>query len=121
MDAQSLWVAFRKLGAQFSLADRNALVRQLDKDKTGKISFGEFVIRQPKVKKDLIGGLASYWSIAKLKSLTSYELSTSVEELDRARNVTDRPVLERIAGVMIEARAASSQFPAHVKHKPYRH
>ena len=40
MDAISLSIAFQKLGAVFTIGERTMLIRQLDKDRTGQISFG---------------------------------------------------------------------------------
>ena len=52
-----------------------------------------------------------FCSIPKLCSLTSYELATTVQELERSRDVENRPPLERIAAEMIQARPPS-RLPA---------
>lgn len=101
IDATDMFIVFRKLGAEFSLDQRNALMRMMDKDRSGSITFGEFVTRMDLIDRDRIGSLRDYFTIPKLCTLTSYELATTIEELDVARDFSGRPFLEKFAQLMI--------------------
>jgi hypothetical protein len=126
IDATKLLVIFRKLGVKFSLADRDLLFKQMDTAHRGAASFTEFAVSFSRVDCSKLGGLAEVFrcvvvrclgllarganiapalrrrSVKTLASVTSYELTSSVEELDSIRDVTGRPVLERTAAALLE-------------------
>lgn len=126
IDATKLLVVFRKLGVKFSLADRDLLFKQMDTAHRGAASFTEFAVSFSRVDCSKLGGLAEVFrcvvvrclgllarganiapalrrrSVKTLASVTSYELTSSVEELDSIRDVAGRPVLERTAAALLE-------------------
>ena len=57
IDANKLLVIFRKLGVKFTVADRDALFKQMDTANRGAASFTEFAVSFSRVDTSKIGGL----------------------------------------------------------------
>ena len=118
-------IIFRKLGAKFTVADRDLLFKQMDTAHRGAASFTEFAVSFSRVDTTKLGGLSELFkcvlgfrsmlrrvlvltrsfprcSVETLASVTSYELTSSIEELDQLRDLDSRPVLERTAAGLLE-------------------
>ena len=110
VDAKDIFVVARKLGADFTLEQRNAVMRILDKGRSGDVSFGEFSTRRHLVveERERCGELSSLLEVERLCQLTSYELATTIEELDEARDMSKRPALEKFAQIMITKSSKST-------------
>jgi hypothetical protein len=61
IDAEKLLVIFRKLGAKFTIADRDNLFKQMDTAHRGAASFTEFAVAFSRVDTSKLGGLADFY------------------------------------------------------------
>ena len=58
IDAEKLLIIFRKLGAKFTVADRDLLFKQMDTAHRGAASFTEFAVSFSRVDTTKLGGLS---------------------------------------------------------------
>lgn len=102
---ETLGILFRKLGAKFTIADRDTLFAMMDPQGVGSVSFRDFCLSFKAVDHEKIGNLSKFYSVAVLAATTSYELTSTVRELDQLRDLSGRPKLERRAIALLEADA----------------
>ncbi len=64
IDAEKLLIIFRKLGAKFTVADRDRLYKQMDTANRGAASFTEFAVAFSRVDATKLGGLSDVFKCA---------------------------------------------------------
>jgi hypothetical protein len=122
---------FRKLGAKFTQKDLDTLMKQLDPTGDGTCSFKEFAVGLSMADKSKLGGLADVFkcappalflhpararahlvplpgSVEALAFIGSYELTSTVEELDQLRDIESRAWLERTAASVLASHGVSA-------------
>ena len=66
IDAEKLLILFRKLGAKFTVADRDLLFKQMDTAHRGAASFTEFAVAFSRVDTTKLGGLSELFKCVPL-------------------------------------------------------
>ncbi len=63
--ADKMLIIFRKIGAKFTLRDRDALMKHMDPSGDGAVSFKEFALAFTTVDRTKLGGLADVFKCAR--------------------------------------------------------
>lgn len=97
-----LLVIFRKMGVPLSISDRDALFKAMDTTGRGAASFRGFSSALATFDRSRVSPeLGAAFSVAALAGASSYELTSTVGELEALRDTSARPALERVAGAVL--------------------